>query len=142
MVFDAKGEHGSDIIYVQDWWSGLKMKDYDCDNSDEFQEYLEKEGFVIFNDDLDGINKSKSFLDNLGIDYTPDEFTDEKVWIKPIRDLHHSNRPEDESLIDETEFLVISGEPKSSKVEKSMIDRFLSIFKTKQKKSRSVFRKR
>lgn len=49
VVFDAKGEHGSDITYVQDWWSGLKMKDYDCDNSDEFQEYLEKEGFVIFN---------------------------------------------------------------------------------------------
>lgn len=30
VVFDAEGSHGTDPTYVQNWWSGLKPKDFNA----------------------------------------------------------------------------------------------------------------
>lgn len=72
-----------------------------------------KEIYWSFDTDMQGVGDVRSFLSELGIDFTPNEFGSEYVWVKPVREIHHTNRPSEDSnyMINTEESFVASKEP-------------------------------
>lgn len=63
IVYDADGSHGNDYTYVQDWWSGLRKRDFhNAHNRKEenfkLDEYLKQHGYKIY--------KKREHLYNIG----------------------------------------------------------------------------
>lgn len=91
-----------------------------------------KQIYWSFDADMQGVDNVRSFLSELGLDFTPNEFGSEYVWVKPVREIHHTNRPSKEAnyLIDTEESFVASKEPLApyNDEKKTIIERIKNFF--------------
>lgn len=95
-----------------------------------------------FDSGVDSYENIQSFLNELNLGHILAEGCGE-VWIKPIRDLHFTNRPEDTDLISDNQVWVASDEPlKPEKDKPSLVDRIKRFFSTKDTVDVSVGRNR
>jgi hypothetical protein len=119
----------------QNGWLEVPFEYYgETDDAHFFTAQLPRDEQIYwkFNANINGIEKIEEFLSNLGIDYTPEEFDSETIWIKPIRDLHHSNRPKTLNRVDTEEFWVASASPQQPKENKSVFKKIKDLLTPSQ----------
>lgn len=120
-------------------------------------EMLEDENEVQFVSDIqDGVNtvtwsfsntvnsyeNIKGFLDDLNLGFILTEGSGE-VWVKPVRSIHFSNRPDETDLVSDSQTWIISSQPmKPEKDTPSILDRIKGFFSTSDDVSVSVGRGR
>lgn len=74
-------------------------------------QFYNKNVYFPFDNRITTAPDVEEFLSHLEIEYTPSEFDNESVWIKPIRDLHHTNRPDNDDFLCAEEMWTIASEP-------------------------------
>lgn len=85
--------------------------------------------YWAFDTHMSGVESVNNLLSELRINYTTAEFDDETVWVKPLRTLHHTNRPtESMNRVDTTEFWVADAKPRHPEQNKSILERIKSVF--------------
>lgn len=93
-------------------------------------QFHNKNVYFPFDNTISTVSNIEDFLSHLGIEYTPSEFDNETVWIKPIRDLHHTNRPDTDDLLCAEEMWTVAPEPYDESDESTWWERvkeFLSV---------------
>lgn len=121
MVRDATGIHG---------WIEANFEYDGISNGHHFftATVCEETIYWAFDDSLTGVENIETFLSEIGIDYTPEEFSNETIWIKPLRDIHFTNRPEDDTQIDTREFWVAADAPKLPEKNPSLLEKLKDFF--------------
>jgi len=85
--------------------------------------------YWTFESHFSGIENVDDFLSELDIQYTPNEFENETIWVKPIRDLEPHNKPEELLQIDTNEFWMASSKPLPQKKRQSIFNKLKNIVK-------------
>lgn len=85
--------------------------------------------YWAFETHMSGVESVNTFLSEIGIDYTTAEFEEETVWIKPLRTLHHTNRPtESMHRVDTTEFWVADAKPRKPEQNPTLFEKIKGMF--------------
>lgn len=121
MIRAVSGTHG---------WIEVPFEYAGKSNSTHFftAEVYDETVYWAFDDTVRGIENIGTFLSELGINYTPEEFLNETVWMKPLRDIHFTNRPEDNHRIDTDEFWVIADAPQNPVKEETFLEKLKDFF--------------
>lgn len=99
----ARGTNGwMEVPFVYDVYDGINVF---------VAQFYNKNVYFPFDNRITTAPDVEKFLSHLGIEYTPSEFDNETVWIKPIRDLHYTNRPDNDDLLCAEEMWTIAPEP-------------------------------
>lgn len=81
-----------------------------------------------FDNSVNDYENIQNFLDQLNLQHVLTEGTG-SIWIKPVRKLHFTNRPDDTDLISDNETWTASSQPMNPEKEKpSIVERIKSLF--------------
>lgn len=95
-----------------------------------------------FSNTVNSYEDIKGFLDDLNLGFILTEGSGE-VWVKPVRSIHFSNRPDDTDLVSDSQTWIISSQPmKPEKDSPSLLQRIKGFFSTSDDVSVSVSRGR
>lgn len=86
-----------------------------------------------FETNLSGVESIDAFLSQIDIEYTPEEFDNETIWVKPMRTLEPHNKDDKTTCLDTTEFWMASGSPKPPEKTKTIVEKLKSLIPTPRK---------
>lgn len=90
-----------------------------------------------FDKSVHGMDKAVEFAESVGIKDILEDVESE-VWIKPVWDIHYSNRPDSLETLSDDQYWMISSQPREPKQSKSILEKIKSWLEPSDSVSVSV----